>query len=94
MKSFRMSGWMLVSCVLLAGIAAIQPDLVLRLANKVVNVTVFGVVGWAFSRAVFAMLTPSGNGRLEEVDPETRDAAVQGRCILIAGAMIAGALGL
>jgi hypothetical protein len=86
--------WLLIALLLTAALGAFDWQLVIRMAQKLANVTAYGLVGWAFSRAAFAMLTPNGSGRLEEVDPDTRDAAVQGRSIIIGAAMIAGALGL
>lgn len=90
----RMVRWILAALLLTAFLGAFDMQLVVRMGQKLANVIAYGLIGWAFSRAAFAMLTPNNTGRLEEVDPETRDAAVQGRAIIIGAAMIAGALGL
>lgn len=82
--------WLVVSLFLLAMLAAFDTQLAFRTLQKLTNVTLFGWLGWQFSRAAFAMLGKN----LESVDPDTRDAVVQGRALIIAGAMIAGALGL
>ena len=94
MMNRRMVRWVLVSLVLTAALGAVDMQLVVRMAQKLANLSAFGLVGWLFARAAYANLTPDGSGRLELVDPETRDAAVQGRAIVIAGFVIAGALGL
>lgn len=86
--------WVIVSLVLLVVLGAYDPQLFMRMVQKLANVTSYGVIGWLFSRAAYAMLTPGGDGRLENVDPETRDAAVTGRALIIVGFVIAGALGL
>lgn len=89
-----MTGWLAIALVLLALLAGFDWQLAVRSAQKLTNVILFALTGWALSRAVFAQLTGNGRGELEDTHAEVMDAVVQGRAIIIAGAMIAGALGL
>jgi hypothetical protein len=93
-KTPRMAGWFALTLILLACLGAFDWQLAIRTGQKLTNVILFGLTGWALSRAVFAMLTREGRGELEDTPPEVMDAVVQGRALIIAGAMIAGALGL
>lgn len=89
-RYLRMLEWLVISVLLLAILHAFDTQLAVRTAQKLANVTLFGWTGWMFSVGVYKMLAP----KLEQIDPDVRDAVVQGRAIIIAGAMIAGALGL
>lgn len=94
MKSRRLLPWLFFSIALFAALSAFDGQLAFRTLQKLTNVSLFGWLGWLFSRTVFAMLSRGTNGELESTPPEVMDAVVQGRAIIIAGAMIAGALGL
>lgn len=86
--------WLCFSIALFAVLSAFDAQLAFRTLQKLTNVSLFGWLGWLFSRTVFSMLSRGPHGELESMLPEVMDAVVQGRSIIIAGAMIAGALGL
>lgn len=94
MRNRRMDNWVAASLVMIGVLAAVQPDLVLRLLAKTVNVTTFAVIGWAFARAAYAALSNDGSGRIEQMPPELAGSSILGRSIIIGCFVAGGAIGL
>lgn len=89
MKSFRMSEWLLITIVLVVIVALLFPVQLPVLVFKVTQVSLSGWIGYWFDRGIAPQTRP-GN---MDLTPNERAAASLRRAIIVAAAMVAGALG-
>ena len=86
---FRMIEWLLVTLLLVAAIAAIAPHQLPVVAYKLMQVTLFGWIGYWLDRRLFPYARPDG----QMLSDTERAVANLRRAIVVGCAMLAGALG-
>lgn len=88
MKLPRMLEWLALSLFLLALIGWMRPEQLGVVVVKLANVTLFGYVGYWLDRSLFEQ-------RVHQYDaPLERASALLRRALIVAAAVLAGALGL
>lgn len=88
-KNFRMLGWFVINIGMVGAVYLLAPQQLPVLVFKACQITMSGWIGYWFDRGI-APNTRPGNQALE---PEERAAASHRRAVIVAAAMIAGALG-
>lgn len=88
-KSLRMLSWFTINVVMVGAVYLLQPTLIPVLVFKACQVTMSGWIGYWFDRGI-APATRPGN---PDLTPAERAAASIRRALIVAAAMIAGALG-
>jgi hypothetical protein len=88
-KRLRMIEWMFVTAIMLSLVGVTSPVQLPVLLFKVCQVTLSGWIGYWFDRGIAPQTRP-GN---MDLTPNERAAASLRRAIIVAAAMVAGALG-
>lgn len=91
LKTPRLFGWIVVTLILLAAVAALQPQQALVTLYKLSSVTLGGVIGYWLDRAVFPYARPDQIKTPNFVLDYSM--AMLRRAIIMAASMIACALG-
>lgn len=89
MKNFRMLDWFLITLLLVGLVYVTAPTQLKVLVFKVAQVSMSGWLGYWFDRGIAPYARPDN----PDLTPLERMAAGLRRAIIIAAAMIAGALG-
>lgn len=89
MKNFRMLDWFVITSLLVGLVALTAPVQLKVLVFKVAQVSLSGWVGYWFDRGIAPYARPDSTS----LSSQERSAAGLRRAIIIAAAMIAGALG-
>lgn len=89
MKNFRMLDWFVITSLLVGLVALTAPVQLKVLVFKVAQVSLSGWVGYWFDRGIAPYARPDS----DRLTSQERSAAGLRRAIIIAAAMIAGALG-
>jgi hypothetical protein len=88
-KNLRMLGWFLINTIMVGTVYLVAPQQIGVLVFKACQVTMCGWIGYWFDRGIAPNTRPAN----QALTAQERAAASIRRAVIIAAAMIAGALG-